>query len=60
MFIFIIRRTQIHRFCIFGLYYIATCFGYPEQSSSGRAWLHPKSKGASPLITNSSYEFVTK
>jgi hypothetical protein len=56
MFIFITRRTQIHIFCIFGLFYIATCFGCPEQSSSGRAWIHTKSKGERPFLTNSSCE----
>jgi len=60
MFIFIIRRTQIRRFCLFGLFYTVKCFACPEQSSSGRVRIQTKSKGKTPLLTNNSYEAVTK
>jgi len=53
IFVFIIRRTQLCRCCIFDLFHTPTCFVCPHQPSSGRTWIRKKSKGKRPLLTNS-------
>jgi len=58
MFDFILRQAQLYRCCIFHIFKTTVRFGCPDQTSSGRTWIHKNSKGERLLLTNSKYRVV--